>query len=237
MAYKFVRDVTDIRGFENVLGVDFSPKKACTYDCVTCPLGRTNPLTTERSEFYPVEEVFNEIRSYISDNDRPQHIMLTGSGEPTLYAGFGKLAAMIKAEFQDIKVGVYTNFSLLHLEHVRQEVAHCDLVFGNFNTVCDDEFKRFYRPHESVRLQDVMGGIKTFRAEYKGFLAPDTRFLNGMNDSEKNVDGLKEFMKDVMPDKYYIFDAKYKGQSLTKDFVDMLKKKFDDLPFDTEYNV
>lgn len=237
MGYTFVREATDLRGLKNVLGVDFSPKKTCTYDCINCGLGRTNTLTAKRSEFHPAEEVFDEIRSYISEKDTPQHIMLTGSGEPTLYAGFGKLAAMIKNEFQDLKVMIYTNFSLLIRDEVRREVALCDIVWGNFNTVVDDEFKIVYRPHESIKLQDVMEGLKKFRAEYNGILGPDTRFFYGINDNEKNIDGLKNFMTDVNPDKYYIFDAKCNGQQLTEDFIEMLKKKFRDLPFKIEYNV
>ncbi|UCG91544.1 MAG: radical SAM protein [candidate division WOR-3 bacterium] len=237
MAYTFVRDAKDLRGLKNVMGVDFSPKKTCTYDCIDCGLGRTNTLTTERSEFYPAEEVFNEIRSYIREKGAPQHILLTGSGEPTLYAGFGKLATMIKNEFQDLKVMVYSNFSLLSREEVRQEVALCDIVWGSFNTVIDDQFKKVYRPHESIKLQDVREGLKKFRAEYHGILEPDTRFFKGINDSEKNVDGLKKFMKDVNPQKYYIFDPKHKGEPLAEDFIEMIKKKFIDLPFKIEYNV
>jgi len=79
--------------------------------------------------------------------------------------------------------------------------------------------------------------LKRFRREYDGTFELDTRFLKGINDNERNVDGLKEFMEDLNPDKYYIFDAKYKDQALDKDFVKMLKRKFDELPVETEYNV
>jgi wyosine [tRNA(Phe)-imidazoG37] synthetase (radical SAM superfamily) len=237
MAYRFVKDVNDMRGLKDVLDVDFSPKKTCTYDCVNCGLGRTNNLTAERREFHPAEEVFNEIRDFISEKGTPQHIMLTGSGEPTLYAGFGELASLIKDKFKNLKVMIYTNFSLLNQEQVRKEVALCDIVWGNFNTAVDDEFTKVYQPHESIKLQDVMDGLLKFRTEYQGALEPDTRFLRGINDSEKNIDGLKEFMKNVNPDKYRIFDAKYKGKELTQDFIATLKGTFDDLLFEVEYNV
>jgi wyosine [tRNA(Phe)-imidazoG37] synthetase (radical SAM superfamily) len=237
MAYKFVRDVTDLRGLKDVLDIDFSPKKTCTYDCINCGLGRTNILTDKRDEFHPPNDVFNEIKSYINEKGAPQHIMLTGSGEPTLYAGFGKLVEMIKNEFPDLKSMVFSNFSLLHREEVRKEVALCDMVWGNFNTVIEDEFKKIYRPHESVRLQDVMDGLKKFKAEYSGIFEPETRFLTGINDNEKNVDGLREFMISVNPSKYHIFDAKYGGRPLSKDFVSMLKRKFENPPFKVEYHV
>ncbi|MDH4211783.1 MAG: radical SAM protein [candidate division WOR-3 bacterium] len=237
MPYKFVKDVTDLRGLKDVLGIDFSPKKTCTFDCINCGLGRTNILTDKRDEFHPPNDVFNEIKSYIDEKSAPQHIMLTGSGEPTLYAGFGRLVEMIKGEFPDIKTMVFSNFSLLYREEVRKEVVLCDIVWGNFNTVIDEEFRKIYRPHKSVTIQDVMDGLKQFKAEYDGIFEAETRFLSGINDNEKNVDGLKEYMTDINPHKYHIFDAKYGGQSLSPEFVETLRKKFEDLPFPVAYNV
>jgi wyosine [tRNA(Phe)-imidazoG37] synthetase (radical SAM superfamily) len=237
MAYKFVGDVIDVRGLKEVLGIDFSPKKTCTYDCINCVSGRTNILTDERSEFHPPEDVFNEIESYIKAKGAPQHILLTGSGEPTLYAGFGKLAGMIKEGFPDIKVIVYSNFSLLDREEVRHEVGVCDIVIGNFNTVVDDEFKKIYRPIASIRLQNVMDGMKAFRNNYKGNFMTDTRFFAGINDNEKNASGLREFMKDINPHEYHIMDAKYGGKPLSPDFVSMVKEKFNDVPFNVKYNI
>lgn len=237
MAYKFVRDVKDIRGLKSVLDIDFSPKKTCNYDCVTCVSGRTNFLTGERKEFHPAEDVFSEIKSYIETNGAPEHILLTGSGEPTLYAGFGKLAGMIKDEFPDLKVLVYSNFTLLHREEVRREVALCDLVWGHVNTVIEDQFSKMYRPHESVRLPEMIDGMKKFRVDYNGNFTIDTRFLAGMNDTEENINGLRELMVSLNPSTYHIIDAKYGGKPLNENFVGILKRKFDGLPFAVEYHL
>lgn len=237
MAYRFVTGVNDLRGLKDILGIDFSPKKTCTYDCVNCISGRTNILTDKRDEFHPPKDVFSEIETFVNEDHKPNYVLLTGSGEPTLYAGFGRLARMIKDRFPDIKVMVYSNFSLLDREEVRHEVGVCDVVGGNFNTVFDDVFRKIYRPIESIQLQNVMEGLRKFRDEYKGIFEPDTRFFAGINDNEKNVDGLKDFMKDLGPRKYYIFDAKYGNKPLSPEFIDTLKKKFRDLPFPVEYKV
>ncbi|UCD18864.1 MAG: radical SAM protein [candidate division WOR-3 bacterium] len=237
MEYRFVKDMKDIRGFKNVLNIDFSPKKTCTYDCVNCVAGRTNFLIGERKEFHPAEDIFDEIKSYIDDKGAPDYIMLTGSGEPTLYAGFGRLVTSIKGEFKDVKAWVYTNFSLLHRDEVRKEAALCDMVWGNLNTVIEEEFMQMYRPHVSVTLKNVMEGIRKFKAEYKGNFAMDTRFLKGINDSEKNVSGLREFVTSVNPGKYDILDAKYGGQPLSEDFVRMVKEKFAGVSFTIEFHI
>lgn len=237
MTYRFVTGVNDIRGFKDVLGIDFSPKKTCTYDCVNCISGRTNILTDKRDEFYPPNDVFNEIETFVNEDHMPEHVLLTGSGEPTLYAGFGTLARMIKGRFPDIKVVVYSNFSLIDREEVRREVGACDIVIGNFNTVVDDEYRRIYRPIESVKLQNVMDGMMTFSNDYRGIFMTDTRFFTGINDNEKNVDGLREFMERINPHEYHIMDAKYGGKPLSPDFVSMVKEKFNDVPFQVESHI
>jgi wyosine [tRNA(Phe)-imidazoG37] synthetase (radical SAM superfamily) len=39
------------------LGVDPIPFKTCNYNCVYCQLGRTKPVTNERRDFFPPEEI------------------------------------------------------------------------------------------------------------------------------------------------------------------------------------
>jgi wyosine [tRNA(Phe)-imidazoG37] synthetase (radical SAM superfamily) len=236
MPYKYVGNVADMHGLKDVLKIDFSPPKTCTYDCVFCDVGRTNFLTNARSKFHPAEDVFNEIRDHISDKGAPQHILLTGSGEPTLYARFGKLTRMIKDEFRNIKLVVYSNCSLLKREDVRNEVAVCDIVGGHFNTVSEDEFSKIHRPHRSIKLHDVMDGLKKFRNEHNGIFELDTLLLRGINDNERNVEGLSAFVKDIRPSRYRVFAIKYKGQALAKDFLELVKKRFEDFPFAVEYN-
>jgi wyosine [tRNA(Phe)-imidazoG37] synthetase (radical SAM superfamily) len=43
------------------LGIDPVPFKTCNWNCVYCQLGSTTLLTSERKEFFPVEEVTDEV--------------------------------------------------------------------------------------------------------------------------------------------------------------------------------
>jgi len=114
MEYKFLKEITNALGCQNVLPVDFSPKKTCNHDCIYCGVGRTTKWTMERSEFYPIEDVFSEINKYIENNGIVEYILLTGSGEPALYSGFGELADKIREKFPSIGIIAYTNGSLLN---------------------------------------------------------------------------------------------------------------------------
>ena len=39
------------------LGVDLIPLKTCNWNCVYCQLGRTVPLSNERKDFFPPEDI------------------------------------------------------------------------------------------------------------------------------------------------------------------------------------
>ena len=43
------------------LGIDPVPLKTCNWNCVYCQLGRTVPLTNERKEYFPREEILAEV--------------------------------------------------------------------------------------------------------------------------------------------------------------------------------
>jgi hypothetical protein len=49
--YKFLFGPVPSRRFERSLGVDLTPYKACSQDCVFCQLGRTTNKTLARMEY------------------------------------------------------------------------------------------------------------------------------------------------------------------------------------------
>ena len=64
------------------LGIDLVPFKTCTYDCIYCQLGKTTNKTSERKEWFPLENIVSELKEKF--DTKPDYITLGGSGEPTL---------------------------------------------------------------------------------------------------------------------------------------------------------
>ncbi|MBN1328812.1 MAG: radical SAM protein [Candidatus Heimdallarchaeota archaeon] len=145
MDYKFVIGKTSVLGFENVLKVDFTPKKTCNFDCLYCVLGRTTFWLNERKEYSNVDEIFHEIKFYLENNKKIKYILLTGSGEPALFSGFGNLVDIIKNKYPEIKIMAYTNCSLLTRKDVTNEFLKCDIIGCNLNAVYEDEFRKVCR--------------------------------------------------------------------------------------------
>jgi wyosine [tRNA(Phe)-imidazoG37] synthetase (radical SAM superfamily) len=222
-----------------VLGVDFSPHKVCSFNCRYCGVGPTTRRTLDREAFYPVEDVFGEVQGYIEENGEPDYCILTGSGEPTLYSGFGRLAGALGESFPGVGRTIYTNGSLLHRADVRDEVSVCDLVMINLNTVDERTFRRICRPHPEVELDRLIGGVKQFRQEYTGPLWMDVVLVKGVNDSEDALEGLVSAVTDIGPDLFRVRTVRQPvegvAEPVSAQLGERLKERWRDLPFEVEY--
>jgi wyosine [tRNA(Phe)-imidazoG37] synthetase (radical SAM superfamily) len=115
------------RRFGLSLGVDLVPHKTCPYDCVYCQLGPTTCLTTERRDFYPVDDVLRDVEDALADGPRPDVITLAGSGEPTLYRSLPQLFAGIR-DLSDVPILLITNGALLFDEDVAGAARGADIL-------------------------------------------------------------------------------------------------------------
>ena len=79
------------------LGIDVTPFKTCSFDCVFCQCGCTTKLTSERGEFVPIEEVCEEFKRWLKEDGSADVITFAGSGEPTLYSRLGDFIDLIFA--------------------------------------------------------------------------------------------------------------------------------------------
>ncbi len=89
--YKYLFGPVPSRRFGRSLGVDLTPYKTCSLDCVFCQLGRTTKKTVNRQEYVPTDSVLAELGEWLERDGQADYITLSGSGEPTLHSGFGKV--------------------------------------------------------------------------------------------------------------------------------------------------
>lgn len=68
--YHYLFGPVPSRRFGRSLGVDLTPRKTCTLDCVFCQLGRTTFKTMTRKEYVPVEAVLADIGAWIKETAR-----------------------------------------------------------------------------------------------------------------------------------------------------------------------
>lgn len=177
------------------LGVDVVPYKTCTFDCIYCECGATTDLTCERSEFFPIEEILDELRDSLSEiTDPPDVITLSGAGEPTLYSRLGELTDNIK-KMADIPVAVITNSSLLFMPEVRDELGRADVVLPSLDSALPGPFSRMNRPHPEITLDRMIDGLGTFLDGYGGKVLFEILLIEGYNTGSDDLEALAAFIR------------------------------------------
>jgi wyosine [tRNA(Phe)-imidazoG37] synthetase (radical SAM superfamily) len=188
------------------LGVNPIPFKTCNYSCVYCQLGRTTHMTNQRRDFFPPEELLNEIKGVL-EPARGEHeldfVTFIGEGEPTLCKSLGWLISKTK-ELADIPVAVDTNGSLLYRADVRNELSQADVVMPSLDAGTAATFSKINRPQRGIAFDAMVEGIERFRRAYRGELWVEVMLVKGLNDSEDELQALKRRLKRIAPDRIYI---------------------------------
>ncbi len=182
------------------LGVDLVTHKICTLDCIYCECGKTTDLTISRQEYVPHEKVLAELEDYFQKNPDPDYITFSGSGEPTLSSRIGDTITFLKTKKPHIKIAVLTNGTLLNNANLRKELLPADLVLPSLDTALLSSFKKINKPHSNLHLQEYINGIADFKKEFTGKVALEILILPKINDSEKDIQALKEACELIQPD-------------------------------------
>jgi wyosine [tRNA(Phe)-imidazoG37] synthetase (radical SAM superfamily) len=181
------------------LGVDIIPFKTCSYDCIYCQLGNTDRKTIRRERFHPPGEILDQIRKAIKDQQPPDYITFSGSGEPTLNADLGELVRGVK-EMTDVSVAVITNSSLIWNPQVQEELSAADLVVPSLDAAGQEVFQKINQPHPDLDLQRIMDGLIDFRSRYSGQMRLEILLVEGVNDAPDELERLRQMAKRIAPD-------------------------------------
>ena len=200
---RFVYGPVPSRRLGRSLGVNPIPLKTCNYSCVYCQLGRTQHLINERKEFFPREEILEEILFSVDLNrGKIDFITFVGEGEPTLNKNLGWLIRETKKA--EIPVAVITNGALLSRDDVREDLSHANVVLPSLDTVFEDTFKVLNRPHRDLKIEKIIGGMVKFRQIFRGQIWLEIMLVKGINDSVTELEGLSSALKMIRPDRVYI---------------------------------
>jgi len=185
------------------LGVNNIPYKICSYNCVYCQLGKTLMLSAERKSFYSPQFIYDQVREKLNElkGERIDYITFVPDGEPTLDINIGKEAKMLR-DFGK-KIAILTNASLMNDENVREDLLNFDLVSFKVDAVSYETWKRINRPHEKIRLNEIMDGMLEFSERFNGKLITETMLIEGI-DYENEFLKVSDFLEELDPDVAYI---------------------------------
>ncbi len=204
--YKYLFGPVPSRRLGRSLGIDVTPFKMCSFDCVFCQLGCTTRLAMDREEFVPFDEVCAELERWLAEGGAADYVTFAGSGEPTLYSRLGELIDFMKAR-TEIPVIVLTNGTLLHQPDVREEASRADIVKVSLSAWDDESFQKINRPAPGLTFEMLLTGEHEFRSGFNGQLWLEVFLMEGVNADLKQVQYIAEIVAKIHPDKIHLNTA------------------------------
>ncbi|MBN2032872.1 MAG: radical SAM protein [Deltaproteobacteria bacterium] len=204
--YRYLFGPVPSRRFRRSLGVDLTPRKTCTLDCVFCQLGRTTHKTMTRKEYVQVEAVIGELDAWIKAKGNADYMTLSGSGEPTLHSGFGEVLRFIRSR-SSIPAVLLTNGTLLYLPEVQEAASYAHVVKVSLSAWDQASFAWVNRPHPDLSFHQIVEGQKAFRAHFKGQLWLEVFLVAGMNALPSEVAKIAALAEAIRPDRIHLNTA------------------------------
>lgn len=204
--YNYLFGPVPSRRLGRSLGIDITPAKTCSFDCLFCQCGTTQELASERREVVPFDDVCAEMERWLIEDGQADCITFAGSGEPTLYSRLGELIQFIKSK-TDIPVILLSNGTLMHRADVRQEAALADTVKLSLSAWDEASFTRANRPAPGITLEQTLEGECAFRKEFTGALWLEVFLMQNINAKMEQVQQIANIVKRIAPDKIHLNTA------------------------------
>ena len=204
MNYKYIFGPVPSRRLGISLGVDLVPHKTCTLDCVYCECGKTTNLTLKRKEYVSIELVKKELKTFLSGNPKLDFITFSGSGEPVLHNGIGKIVTFLKSDYPQYKIALLTNGTLFYQPHVIEEILDVDIVKVSFDAASHKNFISINRPHPELKLPQIVDGLIRLRKRFTKQLWAEVFLVQGFNDNEIELKEISKVILSINPDKIQV---------------------------------
>jgi wyosine [tRNA(Phe)-imidazoG37] synthetase (radical SAM superfamily) len=189
------------------LGLNNIPYKYCSYSCIYCQVGRTTKMQVEPADFYAPKALLRETKARIqkvgADGQAVDYITFVPDGEPTLDRNLHELIAMIKQELS-FPVAVITNGSLLWRPEVARAVALADWVSVKVDTVVEPVWRRINRPDPRLEQAQLLEGMRSFAAGYRGELVTETMLVGNVNTDPEDLAELAKYLRELSPKTAYL---------------------------------
>lgn len=178
------------------LGVDLVRPKTCSLNCIYCEAKETTDLTLERKEYVPVDAVIAELDEVLQTKPRLDFITFSGSGEPTLNSGIGRVVSFLKEKHPEYKICLLTNGFALGDAKLQKEIELVDLVVPSLDASSEEEFSIINRPHPDLKFDGFIRHLTEFCRNAKSEIHLELFIVPGVNDSDESID---RFVKLIRP--------------------------------------
>ncbi len=157
----------------------------------------------------------SELGQWLEENKyRPDYITLGGLGEPCLNSDLGRIISGIRELAPETPIAVLTNSSLLGDPLIRKELLRCQAVLPSLDTLVQRELSILNRPCRPMDPRDIGQDILCFSKELAGQLFLEVLLVRGYNDTEANLMRLRDFCRELRPQRIDVVTMTRPGASL-----------------------
>ena len=178
------------RRFGLSLGLDLSSStKQCNFDCLYCELAPAATVASQ-TQTTPVAAIIEELTKHL--HTKVDVITLTANGEPTLYPYLDELINKIDKIKGKTQTLILTNSAALVDEKVFASLLKLDQVKLSLDAISPEVFRKIDRPHESIKIDEIVLKVIEFSKVYKGKLFIEILFVHELNDTKEEVQKLNK---------------------------------------------
>jgi wyosine [tRNA(Phe)-imidazoG37] synthetase (radical SAM superfamily) len=186
---------------KRVLEVNILPEKYCNFDCIFCPIGRSNNKVDTQKSFDEMDSSLRELESMI-ENTKAELVFINSKGEALVNDKIGYIIDLIKAK--SLPVRLLSNGYLLGRDKYIEVANRCDEVIGEIKTITEEDFQKIQRPINGYTIDEYISNMAYFNKQYKGKFIFEITIIKGYNDNEDSIQNIKDIIKEISPDKIII---------------------------------
>jgi wyosine [tRNA(Phe)-imidazoG37] synthetase (radical SAM superfamily) len=186
---------------KRVLEVNILPKKHCNFDCIFCPIGRSENKVDTQMSFDEMDDSLKELETMI-ESTKAELIFINSKGEALVNDKISYIIDVIKDK--DLPVRLLSNGYLLGKAEYREIANKCDEVIGEIKTITEEAFQKVQRPIDGYTIEEYISSMVSFNKQYKGKFIFEITIIKGYNDDEESIKKLKNIIKEIAPDKVLI---------------------------------
>ncbi|WP_346885802.1 radical SAM protein [Clostridium sp. UBA4395] len=186
---------------KRILEVNILPEKHCNFDCIFCPIGRSQNKVDTQKSFDEMDSSLKELESVI-EKTKAELVFINSKGEALVNENIIDIINIIKGKGLPVKL--LSNGYILNLPEFKEIANMCEEVIGEIKVASNEDFQKIQRPIEGYTFESHISNMKAFREQYKGKFILEVTILKGYNDDEESIQKLKSVIKEISPNKVII---------------------------------
>lgn len=186
---------------KRILEINILPTKHCNFDCIFCPIGRSENKVDHQKAYENVDNSMYELGIMIK-NTKADLVFINSKGEAFINDKISEIIDFIKQKGAAVRL--LTNGYLLGKDEYKEIANKCDEVLGEIKVITEEDFQKAQRPIQGYTLSNYISNMISFNKQYEGKFIFEVTIIKGYNDDKESINKIKDIIKEISPDKTII---------------------------------